>query len=228
MITFNNDWDNLISSQFNTPYYKKLRQFLISEYKTYKIYPQVNDIFTAFKLTPYSKTKVLILGQDPYHQPNQAHGLAFSVKYGTKIPPSLNNILKEIANDLGHKMPICGNLSYWALQGVLLLNTVLTVREGIPNSHINMGWEVFTDYIISLLNKSINPIVFLLWGSKAINKKHLITNQNHLILTCPHPSPLSASRGFFGCKHFSKTNIFLLNNNIEKIDWRIPYFKEVN
>ncbi len=221
MVKICNDWDNILKSEFESNYYKNLRLFLKNEYKNFKIYPDMFDIFNSLKLTSYSDTKVVILGQDPYHGENQAHGLAFSVKHGIDIPPSLKNIFKEIKSDLNTSTPNHGNLVTWAKRGVLLLNTVLTVRESSPNSHANKGWETFTDNIIKYLNNKNKPIVFILWGRNAINKTKLITNKSHLILTSVHPSPLSAHKGFFGCKHFSKTNNFLIHNNIEPIDWEI-------
>lgn len=221
MVKIFNDWDNILKSEFESNDYKNLRIFLKNEYKNFKIYPDMFDIFNSLKLTSYNDTKVVILGQDPYHGKNQAHGLAFSVKPGIDIPPSLKNIFKEIKSDLNIDTPNHGNLVNWAKRGVLLLNTVLTVRESYPNSHANKGWETFTDNIIKYLNNKNKPIVFILWGRNAINKAKLITNKNHLILTSVHPSPLSAHRGFFGCKHFSRTNNFLIHNNIDPIDWKI-------
>lgn len=223
MIKFNNSWDDLLKDQFNSEYYLKLRNFLKYEYSHYRIYPNAKDIFTALKLTDYNDVKAVILGQDPYHGFNQAHGLAFSVKEGVKPPPSLINIYKEQQNDLNIVQPKDnGHLTSWAKQGVLMLNAVLTVREGTPNSHKNKGWEKFTGYIIELLNKREKPIVFLLWGANARAKKALITNKSHLILEAVHPSPLSAFNGFFGCRHFSKTNEFLIKNNMSPINWQLP------
>lgn len=222
MVNIGNDWDNLLSNQWEMEYYQKLRKFLVNEYKTKTIYPNMHNIFNALKYTPYSDVKVVILGQDPYHGPNQAHGLSFSVQKGVKQPPSLKNIFQEIQNDLGITPPSHGELTYWAKQGVLLLNTVLTVREGSPNSHKNKGWENLTDHIIKLLNDSDKNIVFLLWGNNARQKAKLITNTNHKILETVHPSPLSAYGGFFGCKHFSKANDFLKSKGIKEIDWSIP------
>lgn len=222
MVNIGNDWDNLLSNQWEMEYYQKLRKFLVNEYKTKTIYPNMHNIFNALKYTPYSDVKVVILGQDPYHGPNQAHGLSFSVQKGVKQPPSLKNIFQEIQNDLGITPPSHGELTYWAKQGVLLLNTVLTVREGSPNSHKNKGWENLTDHIIKLLNDSDKNIVFLLWGNNARQKAKLITNPNHKILETVHPSPLSAYGGFFGCKHFSKANDFLKSKGIKEIDWSIP------
>ena len=216
-----NDWKDLLDDEFNKEYYQTLRNFLITEYKTRTIYPDKYDIFNALHFTPYKNIKVVILGQDPYHGPGQAHGLSFSVNPGIKTPPSLLNIYKELNSDLGCYIPNNGYLKKWADQGVLLLNTSLTVRAGAANSHKNIGWEVFTDKIISLVNEKEDPVVFLLWGNNAIKKKNLITNKKHLILTSVHPSPLSASRGFFGSKPFSKINNFLISVNKKAIDWQI-------
>ncbi len=222
MVNIGNDWDNLLSNQWEMDYYQNLRKFLANEYKTKTIYPNMHNIFNALRYTPYEDVKVVILGQDPYHGPNQAHGLSFSVQKGVKQPPSLKNIFQEIQNDLGITPPSHGELTYWAKQGVLLLNAVLTVREGSPNSHKNKGWENLTDYIIKLLNDSDKNIVFLLWGNNARQKAKFITNPNHKILESVHPSPLSAYGGFFGCKHFSKANEFLKSKGIKEIDWSIP------
>lgn len=216
-----NDWKDLLDDEFNKEYYQTLRNFLTTEYRTRTIYPDKYDIFNALHFTPYKDIKVVILGQDPYHGPGQAHGLSFSVNPGIKIPPSLLNIYKELNSDLGCYIPNNGYLKKWADQGVLLLNTSLTVRAGSANSHKNIGWEVFTDKIISLVNEKEDPVVFLLWGNNAIKKKNLITNKKHLILTSVHPSPLSASRGFFGSKPFSKINNFLISVNKKAIDWQI-------
>ena len=216
-----NDWKELLEDEFSKNYYQTLRQFLIEEYNTKTIYPDKYDIFNALHFTPYKDIKVVILGQDPYHGPGQAHGLSFSVNPGVKTPPSLLNIYKELNSDLGCYIPNNGYLKKWADQGVLLLNTSLTVRAGEANSHKNIGWQVFTDKIISLVNEKDDPVVFLLWGNNAIKKKELITNKRHLILTSVHPSPLSASRGFFGSKPFSKINNFLISVNKDPIDWQI-------
>ena len=216
-----NDWKELLEDEFSKDYYQTLRQFLIEEYKTKKIYPDKYDIFNALHFTSYKDIKVVILGQDPYHGPGQAHGLSFSVNPGIKIPPSLLNIYKELNSDLGCYIPNNGYLKKWADQGVLLLNTSLTVRAGEANSHKSIGWEIFTDKIISLVNEKEDPVVFLLWGNNAIKKKNLITNKRHLILTSVHPSPLSASRGFLGSKPFSKINNFLISINKKPIDWQI-------
>lgn len=222
MVKIGNDWDELLEDEWQKEYYRNLRIKLYNEYKTKKVYPDMYDIFNALKYTPYKECKVVILGQDPYHGFGQAHGLSFSVKKGVKLPPSLQNIYKEIKDDLGVEMSASGDLTCWAKQGVLLLNTSLTVKEGSPNSHVSLGWHILTDRIIELLNDRKAPIVFLLWGANAGNKQTLITNPRHLILKAPHPSPLSANRGFFGCKHFSKTNDFLKANGEKPIDWSVP------
>lgn len=216
-----NDWKNYLESEFQKDYYIKLRKFLVTEYNSKVIYPNMYDLFNALHYTPYSKVKVVILGQDPYHGPNQAHGLSFSVNPGVKAPPSLINMYKELQSDLGCYIPNNGYLKKWADQGVLLLNTVLTVRDGEANSHKNKGWEEFTTKIIQVLNEKETPIVFILWGNNAISKASLITNKKHLIIKSVHPSPLSASRGFFGSKPFSKTNNFLISTNQTPIDWQI-------
>ena len=216
-----NDWNELLKDEFSKDYYLSLREFLKNEYTTKIIYPDKYDIFNALHYTSYKDVKVVILGQDPYHGPNQAHGLSFSVSPGVKIPPSLLNIYKELNSDLECYIPNNGYLKKWADQGVLLLNTSLTVRAGEANSHKNKGWAIFTAKIISLINEKTDPVVFLLWGNNAINKKKLITNKQHLILSSTHPSPLSASRGFFGSKPFSKINKFLISVNKAPIDWQI-------
>ncbi|GAA0719323.1 uracil-DNA glycosylase [Clostridium malenominatum] len=216
-----NDWQNLLEDEFKKDYYLKLRQFLINEYKSKTIYPNMYDIFNALHYTPYKDVKVVILGQDPYHGPNQAHGLSFSVKPGVPAPPSLINIYKELNSDLGCYIPNNGHLKKWTDQGIMLLNTVLTVRAGQANSHKSMGWEQFTDKIISLLNYREDPIVFILWGSNAQSKLNIINNPNHYIIKSVHPSPLSAHRGFFGSKPFSKANNFLTSTGKEAIDWQI-------
>ncbi|AGX45299.1 uracil-DNA glycosylase [Clostridium saccharobutylicum] len=216
-----NDWKNYLDSEFKKDYYIKLKKFLVNEYNSKVIYPNMYDLFNALHFTPYSKVKIVILGQDPYHGPNQAHGLSFSVNPGVKTPPSLINIYKELHTDLGCYIPNNGYLKKWADQGVLLLNTVLTVRAGEANSHRNKGWEEFTTKVIQILNDKETPIVFILWGNNAISKEKLITNPKHLIIKSVHPSPLSASRGFFGSKPFSKTNDFLIKTNQTPIDWQI-------
>lgn len=223
MVHIGNDWDALLASDFASDSYRQLRQFLIREYKTQAVYPDMYDIFNALKYTPYAEVKAVILGQDPYHGPGQAHGLSFSVRQGIQKPPSLVNIYKEIYDDLGiDNRDRSGDLTAWAKQGVLLLNASLTVRAGQANSHQGMGWEVLTDAIITKLNEREQPIVFLLWGGKARAKAALITRPQHLILQCAHPSPLSAYNGFFGCRHFSKTNAFLTAHGMQPIDWQIP------
>ncbi|WP_027398857.1 uracil-DNA glycosylase [Anaerovorax odorimutans] len=220
MVNIGNEWDEILKDEFKKEYYLQLRKFLISEYRTKVTYPTMYDIFNALKYTSYSDVKVVILGQDPYHEPNQAHGLCFSVQKGVKKPPSLVNIFKELESDLGIKPPNHGYLEDWAKQGVLLLNTVLTVRKGQANSHKQKGWEIFTDKVIELLNERNDPIVFILWGANAKSKSAFITNKNHLVLKAAHPSPLSAYNGFFGCKHFSKANKFLSEYG-KIIDWEI-------
>ena len=219
MVNIGNDWDDILKDEWEKPYYITLRQFLKKEYSTQRIYPDMHDIFNALKYTSFENTKVVIIGQDPYHGYGQAHGLCFSVKKGVVPPPSLKNIFKELNSDVGKEIPSHGELTDWAKQGVLLLNAVLTVREGQPTSHANMGWETFTDRVISELNKKEAPVVFLLWGAYAQRKAEIITNPLHKKLMSVHPSPLSASRGFFGCKHFSKTNQLLQNAGLEPINW---------
>lgn len=221
MQVLKNDWNNLLEDEFKKEYYLKLRQFLINEYRTRTIYPNMYDIFNALHYTSYKDIKVVILGQDPYHGANQAHGLSFSVKPGVPAPPSLMNIYKELNSDLGCFIPNNGYLKKWSDQGVMLLNTALTVRKGQANSHHNMGWEYFTDKIISLLNDREDPIVFILWGSNAQSKLNIINNPRHYIIKSVHPSPLSAHRGFFGSKPFSKANNFLLSIGKKPIDWQI-------
>lgn len=218
---FKNTWNEILMDEFEKSYYKDLKEFLVSEYKNKEIYPNMKDIFNALHYTDYNKVKVVILGQDPYHGPNQAHGLSFSVKPGVKPPPSLKNIYKELHTDLGCYIPNNGYLKKWADEGVLLLNTVLTVESGNANSHKGKGWDAFTDKIISALNERKDPIVFILWGNNAISKKSIITNKDHFILQSVHPSPLSATRGFFGSKPFSKTNNFLVSIGKEPIHWQI-------
>ncbi|WP_461613117.1 uracil-DNA glycosylase [Clostridium sp. Marseille-QA1073] len=221
MVVLNNDWDELLKDEFEKDYYKKLREFLIEEYKTKTIYPDKHNIFNALKLASYKGTKIVMLGQDPYHGPNQAHGLAFSVKPGVQTPPSLLNMYKELHNTLECYIPNNGYLVNWAEQGILLLNTALTVRAGEANSHRNKGWEIFTDRVISILNDREDPVIFILWGNNAKEKAKLITNKNHFMLKAAHPSPLSASRGFFGCNHFMKANDILKSLNKNPIDWQI-------
>lgn len=216
-----NSWNNILGSEFDKEYYNNLHDFLVTEYKTKNIFPNMYDIFNALHYTEYQDVKVVILGQDPYHGPNQAHGLSFSVKPGIPAPPSLKNIFKELHSDLGCYIPNNGYLKSWADQGVLLLNTVLTVQAGNANSHKGKGWEIFTDRVISVLNDREDPVIFILWGNNAISKKKLITNKQHYILQSVHPSPLSANRGFFGSKPFSKTNEILKELGKEPIDWQI-------
>lgn len=221
MVSIGNEWDTLLAGEFKKDYYLRLRSILANEYKTQTIYPNMYDIFNALKYTSYSDVKAVILGQDPYHGPGQAHGLCFSVKKGVEPPPSLKNIFKEIKDELGIEPPNHGELTAWTKQGVLLLNTVLTVRAGQANSHKGLGWESFTDKVIELLNERNKPMVFLLWGANARQKTTLITNPAHLILSCAHPSPLSAYNGFFGCGHFKRCNDFLISNGEYPIDWRL-------
>ena len=216
-----NGWDNVLGDEFNKKYYINLRNILKKEYSSQRIYPDMYDIYNALRLTDYNDVKAVILGQDPYHGYGQAHGLCFSVKRGVEPPPSLKNIFKELNDDLGIEISESGELTSWAKNGVLLLNTALTVREGKPNSHRGLGWEIFTDRVISLLNERQKPVAFILWGANAKEKVKLITNIHHGIFTAAHPSPLSAYNGFFGCKHFSKVNEFLKKNNIEPIDWNL-------
>ena len=224
MFSLGNDWDEILADEFRSEYYLKLREFLKSEYSTQRIYPPMNDIYNALRYTSYSDTKVVILGQDPYHGYGQAHGLCFSVLPGVKFPPSLQNIFKELNSEVGMPMPQTGELTGWAKQGVLLLNTTLTVREGMPQSHKGRGWEILTDRIISKLNNKSTPTVFMLWGGNARAKKSLITNSSHMVLECAHPSPLSAYAGFFGCDHFVKANQFLENCGTKPIDWQKTVF----
>lgn len=222
MVCLNNKWDEVLKDEFTSEYYLKIREFLKKEYFSNTIFPPMNDIFNAFKYTDFDDVKCVILGQDPYHGYGQAHGLCFSVKQGIKPPPSLINIYKEQKTDLGIDQPLGnGDLTKWAEQGVLLLNTVLTVRQAQPNSHKGIGWETLTDNVIKILNEQTTPIVFILWGANSRAKKKLITNKNHLIIESAHPSPLSAYNGFFGSKPFSKTNDFLIKNGREPINWQL-------
>ena len=220
-VMIENDWGELLRAEFEKDYYKKLRRQLISEYRTKQVFPDQYDIFNAMHLTSFADTKAVIIGQDPYHNDNQAHGLCFSVKPQVAVPPSLQNIYKELHDDLGCEIPNHGCLTKWAEQGVLMLNTVLTVRAHQANSHRGIGWEEFTDAAIRVLNQQDRPIVFMLWGRPAQSKKALLDNPNHLILEAPHPSPLSAYRGFFGCHHFSQANEFLKEHGLAPIDWQI-------
>lgn len=222
MSILKNDWADHLATEFDKPYYRNLRLFLIQEYREHTIYPDKYDIFNALHYTPYGETKVVILGQDPYHGPGQAHGLSFSVKPGVPAPPSLQNIFKELHTDLGCHIPNHGCLESWAKQGVLLLNTVLTVRQGVPNSHRGKGWEQFTDTVIARLNERKKPLVFILWGKHAQEKINLIDTNRHHILSSPHPSPFSANRGFFGSRPFSRANQFLEEIGSEPVNWQIP------
>ncbi len=220
-LTLKNDWQELLSPEFKKPYFQSFTEFLLAEYASQTIYPPADDVFNALHYTPYKDVKAVIIGQDPYHGPNQAHGLCFSVQPGVKIPPSLLNIYKELKEDLGIPIPTHGYLESWAKQGVLMINAVLTVRDGIAGAHTKMGWEPFTDKIIELLNEREKPVVFILWGGYARKKAKMITNPNHLVLEAPHPSPLSSYRGFFGSKPFSKTNEFLLQTGQTPIEWSV-------
>ena len=223
MVHIGNDWDEILAGEFEQDYYKRIRHFLKQEYAENTIFPPMEYSFIARRLTPCSSGKAVILGQDPYHGPGQAHGLCFSVQPGGKLPPSLQNIFKELQSDLGIVPPKDGTLTKWAERGVLMLNTTLTVRRGQANSHKNLGWTTFTDHIIEKLNEHEQPIVFLLWGGNARSKKKLITAPQHLVLESVHPSPLSAYNGFFGCKHFSKCNAFLEAHGIDPIDWDLNH-----
>ena len=221
MVNIGNKWDEILKDEFEKDYYKKIREFLKKEYSNYTVYPKMENIFSALKLCDYEDIKVVIIGQDPYHEEGQAHGLSFSVQPGIAIPPSLLNMYKELQSDLGCYIPNNGFLEKWAKQGVLLLNNVLTVRAHEANSHKDCGWEEFTDRIVIELNKRETPVIFLMWGSCAKNKEKYITNPIHKILKAPHPSPFSAYRGFFGCKHFSTVNNILMENGELPIDWQI-------
>lgn len=221
-----NEWQSVLESEFEKPYYLKLRQFLAQEYKTKIIYPDMYDIYSAFHLTDYMQVKAVILGQDPYHGPGQAHGLSFSVKPGVAVPPSLQNIYKELRDDLGCPIPRHGFLEHWAKQGVMMLNAVLTVRKDTPNSHRGLGWEEFTSTVIEALNRREEPVVFILWGKNAQEKLPLITNKHHFIIQSAHPSPFAANRGFFGSRPFSRTNAFLRSQGKEEIQWAIPELPE--
>ena len=216
-----NDWDLILTEEFEKDYFKKIMEFVDAEYASKTVYPPYDDIFNAFKLTPFSDVKVVILGQDPYHEKGQAHGLAFSTPEGRPIPRSLKNIFKEISSEYDCPIPESGCLEKWAKQGVFLLNTVLTVEEGNANSHSDCGWQTFTDKVIESLNEHTMPVVFLLWGKQAEKKKELITSPNHLVLVTSHPSPFSARRGFFGSNHFKMANEFLKENKMDEINWRL-------
>jgi len=219
MFPITKNWFELLKNEFNSKEFKELQTFLNNEYATYKIYPEAKNVFNALNLVKYDDVKVVIIGQDPYHQPHQAHGLCFSVLEGTKLPPSLQNIFKEIEDETGKKPNTNGNLTSWAKQGVLLLNSVLTVRESCPNSHKNKGWELITSKIIKLLSERKDPVIFLLWGANAIQLGKDIDRSRHYVLTCAHPSPLSAYNGFFGCGHFNKTNEILRKLGKKEIEW---------
>lgn len=214
-------WKELLWEEFQKPYFANLKNFLIEEKKKYRVFPPGNEIFNAFNLTPFEKVKVVILGQDPYHGYGEAHGLCFSVKPGVPLPPSLVNIFKELSDDVGFIPPKSGDLTKWALQGVFLLNTILTVRENSPLSHKNKGWEIFTDAVIRTISEKKEHVVFMLWGSNAKSKISLIDASKHLILTAAHPSPFSAYNGFFGCRHFSKANAYLVSHNMTPIEWQL-------
>lgn len=216
-----NDWDIILSDCLKSDTFKQLMEKVEEEYKTKEVYPLREDLFSAYKMTPYNKVKVVIIGQDPYHGEGEAHGLSFSVRPGVQIPPSLRNIYKELESDVGCYEPLFGDLSDWANEGVLMLNNTLTVIKDTPNSHSKLGWSYFTDETIRKLNDKDTPVVFILWGAFAQTKKELITNPNHLIIESPHPSPFSARKGFFGSKPFSRTNEFLISHGIEPIDWQI-------
>ncbi len=222
MVHIGNSWDQVLAEEFNKDYYLQLRDFLKEEYSAHRIYPQMENIFNALRSTPYDKVRAVILGQDPYHEPGQAHGLCFSVPRGVQRPPSLNNIFRELKDDLGIDIPEHGCLEHWAENGVLLLNTVLTVREHQAHSHKGKGWEIFTDQVIRKLNERPEPMMFILWGRPAAAKADLITSHQHEIIMGAHPSPLSAHRGFFGGRYFSRTNAFLTRCGQEPIDWRLP------
>lgn len=221
MVHLGNSWDDILAEEFKKDYYLKLREFLKYEYNRFTVYPPMNDIFNSLRYADYNSIKAVIIGQDPYHEPNQAHGLAFSVKKGCPIPPSLKNIYTELEQDLGIKPPSHGELTQWAEQGVLLLNNALTVRRGQANSHRGKGWEIFTDRVIEIVARKTEPVVYLLWGANAREKKNLINNPSHLILTAAHPSPLSAYNGFFGCRHFSKANEFLESHGVDGVRWQL-------
>ena len=214
-------WEAALAEEFRQPYYRNLYETVRKEYRTHTVYPPADQLFSAFHLTPLERVRVVILGQDPYHEEGQAHGLCFSVRPGVEIPPSLRNIYEELHNDLGCRIPNNGYLESWAKQGVLLLNSVLTVRAHAAFSHAGIGWQTFTDKVLSITDRLDAPVVYLLWGKPAREKKRLLTNPKHLILEAPHPSPLSAYRGFFGCRHFSKANEFLQNNGEAPINWQI-------
>ena len=216
-----NDWDIILSNVWNSDGYKRFWKTILDEYKNGIVYPPIDLVYNALKMTPYSDVKVVIVGQDPYHGENEAHGLSFSVPDGVRIPPSLQNIFKELHDDLGYDIPLSGNLTKWAENGVLLLNSILTVKKDMPASHRGIGWELLTDYIIRKINAKEEPVVFILWGNYARSKKCLITNPNHLILESVHPSPFSVNKGFWGSKPFSKTNEYIKKKNLTPVDWRL-------
>lgn len=218
-VTIDQSWKEVLQYEFEKPYFQELVNFVKTEYASGTVYPQAKNIFNAFNLCPFNKVKAVIIGQDPYHEPGQAHGLCFSVQEGVEMPPSLKNIFKEIADDLKIEVPQSGNLERWARQGVFLLNSILTVKAHQAASHANKGWEIFTDAVIKILSEKKDNIVFILWGSYAAKKGEVINTDKHLVLKTVHPSPLSVYRGFFGCGHFSKTNDYLIKNNIEPIEW---------
>lgn len=224
----NNDWDQILSNEFQKPYFKTLTETIKNEYLHHQCFPPIGDVFNAFRLTPFSQIKVVIVGQDPYHNPKEAMGLCFSVPRGVSIPPSLTNILIELKNDLGYHIPTSGDLTYWAKQGVLLLNTIMTVEMNKPLSHKGFGWERFTDEVIRIINQKKEPLVFVLWGSHARSKKALLSNPNHLIIENVHPSPLSVYRGFFGSKPFSKINQYLTLHNLQPVDFNLNHCEEIS
>lgn len=219
MVHLGGGWDEKLAPLFSDERYKKIREFLKQEYSSRTIYPDMYDLYNCFRFTPFDELKVVLLGQDPYHEPNQAHGLCFSVQEGVKNPPSLENIFKELSDDIGVEKPKSGNLTKWAKEGVLLMNTSLTVREHYANSHSKCGWSWFTDSVIKIISEEKENVVFILWGGNARSKKALIDTRKHLILECAHPSPLSAYNGFFGCRHFSKTNDYLIAHGKTPVDW---------
>ena len=219
-----NDWDEILAPVWNSPGFEKFMKKVKSEYEKYTCYPKFENIFNALKNTPYKDIKIVIIGQDPYHGEGEAHGLSFSVQKGIKLPPSLQNIFKEMSSDLGISTPNCGDLSPWTHQGVLLLNSILSVRKDSPLSHKDLGWELLTDHIIKLINLKNEPVVFILWGSYARSKKKFITNKKHLVIESVHPSPLSAYNGFFGSRPFSRANEFLKKNKIKEVDFRLPNY----
>lgn len=224
MVTIHNDWKPLLEPEFDKPYFRKLRQYLEEEYRSMTIYPDMDHLFHALHLTSYTDVRVVLIGQDPYHGPGQAHGLSFSVLPGVPVPPSLHNMFRELSDDLGCRIPNHGCLLSWAQQGVLLLNSVLTVRSGQPHSHQGLGWETFTDKVIEIINLRPDPAVFLLWGNRAQTKRRLIDETRHAVICTPHPSPLSAYRGFFGSRPFSRANRALRQWGREEVNWQIPDF----